>query len=196
MKQALGTIADIYMGATLRERPFPAPLMEAEAKLMQLGDMDTTGNIQTYSMIPVMMPAAFEKFIIHTGDIVFRPRGAGIVATVMPQVSWPVIVTSPLMIIRPHAQKIDPHYLVWALTADSARRFYAEHSRGSAIVGIGKRDLDQMEIELPSINLQRKIAQLKKLESQEQQLLSRYQETKTKLIEAAITDKIHKEKAA
>lgn len=196
MKKALGTIADIYTGATLRERPSPAPLMQAEAKLMQLGDMDATGSIQTHSMIPVMMQAAFEKFIVHTGDIVFRPRGAAIVAAVMPQVSWPVIVTSPLMIIRPDIKKVDPHYLVWALTADAARRFYAEHSRGSAIVGIGKRDLDQMAIDLPPINLQRRIAQLKELESQEQELLSRYQEAKTKLIEAAITDKIHKEKAA
>jgi hypothetical protein len=196
MKQALGTIADIYTGATLRERPTPAPLMQAEAKLMQLGDMDATGNIQSHSMIPVMMQAAFEKFTVGAGDIVFRPRGAGIVAAVMSEIAWPVIVTSPLMIIRPYTKKVDPHYLVWALTADTARRFYAEHSRGSAIVGIGKRDLDQMEIELPPINIQRQIAQLKKLESQEQQLLSRYQEAKTKLIEAAIIDRIHKEKAA
>lgn len=196
MKKALGNIADIYTGATLREKPSEATARERDALLMQLGDLDTIGNIQTHTMLPVELQAQFDKFVARMGDIVFRGRGAGIVAAVMPETTLPVVVASPLIIIRPDIRKVDPDYLVWALTADHARRFYAEHSRGSSIVGIGKRDLDLLEIDLPSLDIQKKIAQLKKLEVEEQHLLTRYQKAKARLVEAMIIDTLHKEKAA
>lgn len=191
MKELLGHISYIYTGATLRERPVATDA--GNALLMQLGDLDTAGNLQTHGMIPVAMQTAFNKFTAQAGDVVFRPRGAGIVAAAIPETEKPIVITSPLMLIRPHAKKVDPYYLVWALRADAARRFYAEHSRGSAIVGIGKRDLEQMAIDLPPLDVQCKIAQLKRLESEEQQLLTRYQKAKSRLLEAMITDTIHKE---
>ncbi len=163
---------------------------------MQLGDLNTDGTVQTHSMIPTAYESLFEKFIVKSGDIVFRGRGAGIVAAVVPETTWPIVAASPLMIIRPDTQKVDPHFLVWALTNNLAHRYYAEHARGSNIVGIGKRDLDQLEIDLPPMATQKKIGRLKNLEAEEQQLLTRYQQAKAKLVEALIIEAIHKEKAA
>jgi hypothetical protein len=196
MKKPLNHIADILTGVTLREKPVPTKQAEGNVFLMQLGDLNTDGTVQTDSMIPTHYESLFEKFIVKPGDIVFRGRGAGIVAAVLPETEWPVVAASPLMIIRPDIQKVDPHYLVWALTNDQAHRYYAEHARGSNIVGIGKRDLDQLAIDLPPMATQKKIGQLKNLETEEQQLLTRYLKAKGKLVEALIIEAIHKEKAA
>jgi restriction endonuclease S subunit len=114
----------------------------------------------------------------------------------MPETEWPVVAASPLMIIRPNTQKVDPYYLAWTLTNDQARRYYAEHARGSSIVGIGKRDFELLEISLPPMNIQKKVGQLKNLETEEQNLLTRYQKTKSTLVEALIIETIYKEKAA
>ena len=184
MKKPLNHIADVLTGVTLREKPVPTKQARGNVFLMQLGDLNTDGTVQTHSMIPTAYESLFEKFIVKSGDIVFRGRGAGIVAA------------SPLMIIRPDTQKVDPHFLVWALTNNLAHRYYAEHARGSNIVGIGKRDLDQLEIDLPPMATQKKIGRLKNLEAEEQQLLTRYQQAKAKLVEALIIEAIHKEKAA
>ena len=196
MKKPLNHIADVLTGVTLREKPVPTKQARGNVFLMQLGDLNTDGTVQTHSMIPTQNQSLFEKFTIKAGDIVFRGRGAGIVAAVVPETEWPVVAASPLMIIRPNTQKVDPHYLVWALTNDQAHRYYAEHARGSSIVGIGKRDLDLLEINLPPMAIQKKIGQLKNLETEEQHLLTRYQKAKARLVEALIVDAIYKEKAA
>lgn len=195
MKTRLHQIAEILTGVTLREKPQMVILEAGAVLLMQLGDLDAEGNICEQSMTPVPQQKMYDKFVVEAGDIVFRGRGAGIVAAVMIETEIPVVAASPLIIVRPDKQKVDPHYLVWALTNDLARRYYAEHSRGSAIVGIGKRDLDQFEIDLPSLDIQKKIGQLKKLESREQHLLAQYQKTKRRLIEVMITDALHQENA-
>jgi len=196
MKGRLNHIADIFTGVTLREKPVPATDGNAQVLLMQLGDLNTEGNIQSHTMLKVSQQDHFDKFMVSAGEIVFRGRGAGFVAAVMPHAELPIVVASPLIIIRPNLKKVDPHYLVWAMTNDHARRYYAEHSRGSNIVGIGKRDLDQLEIDLPPINVQKMIGQVEQLAAEEQRLLTRYQKAKSRLVEAMIVESINNKESA
>jgi restriction endonuclease S subunit len=153
---------------------------------MQLGDLDADGNVQINSMTPFTVEKKFKHFIVKPGDLVFRGRGAGITVAVMPNTALPVIVASPLIIIRPDHKKVDPDYLVWALTNDNARRYYAQYARGSVIVGIGKHDLEKIEIQLPAIQFQKKIGKIKNLQLKESQLISRRQALCIKLLEAKI----------
>jgi len=193
MIQPLSSIATAVTGITLREKPTALLPEDANAFLMQLSDLDTAGTLQIHSMIPVRLEKAFERFIAKPGDIVFRGRGAGIAAAVMPETLHPVIVVSPLMIIRPNRLKVDAEYLAWTLTTESARRHYAEYSQGSAIVGIGKQNLETLEIPLPPLQTQQKIGKLMRLQSQETQLITRYQTARAKLFNAQISKSIHQE---
>ena len=186
----LSAIAQIVTGVTLPEKPEIAVVGKANALLMQLGDLDTDGNILFHNALPILMDKSLNRFIMKPHDLVFRGRGAGIVAAVMPETDLPVIAASPLMIIRPEINQVDPAYLAWALTSDHARRHYAIHSRGSAIIGIGKRDLERLEISLPELGIQRKIGKLKHLEIREKQLLARYQKMKSRLLDMLITNAI------
>jgi restriction endonuclease S subunit len=163
---------------------------------MQLGDLGRDGDIQFDSMMPFVMEKQFERFVAKGGDLVFRGRGAGIAVAAMPEVDRPIIVASPLMIIRPDHKQVDPDYLAWALTTEDARRHYAQFSSGSAIVGIGKRDLETLEIHLPALQTQHTLAKFKKLQEQEALLITRHQVVRAKLVEALISNSIHKEKAA
>lgn len=196
MRTTLNQISNVLTGVTLKEKPIPTTQLEERIFLMQLGDLNIDGNIQTHTMISIPYQNSFDKFIVRTGDIVFRGRGAGIVAALVPKMDNPLVIASPLMIIRPNVQRVDSDYLVWALSNNFARRYYSEHSRGSCIIGIGKHDLDLFELDLPPLSVQKKIGQLKNLEKIEQNLLLRYQKSKTKLHEALIINALHKEKVA
>ena len=48
----LSQLADIQTGVTLREKPVPSKRIRGNVLLMQLGDLDTDGNIQTQTMSP------------------------------------------------------------------------------------------------------------------------------------------------
>lgn len=194
MKQSLSSIATVVTGATLRKKPIAVAAKDANTLLMQLGDLDTNGNIHVHTMTPSLMEKNFEGFIAKCGDLIFRGRGAGISVAVMSKTYLPVVIAAPLMIIRPNLKKTDPRFLAWSLTSDQAHRHYTQYSQGSAIVGIGKRDLDLLELNLPDLETQQKIAKLKDLETQVHLLLTRYQYVKSKLVGALINNIIHKEK--
>ena len=194
MKIALSYIAALVTGATLRGQPSYSS--SPNASLMQLGDLGRDGDIQFDSMMPFIMEKQFERFVAKVGDLVFRGRGAGIAVAVIPEGHRPIIVASPLMIIRPDHKQVNPDYLAWALTTEDARRHYAQYASGSAIIGIGKRDLETLEIHLPALQTQLKLAKFKKLQEQEALLMSRHQVVRAKLVEALISSSIHKEKAA
>lgn len=181
------------VGLTLRDKTASEQTSQEKVFLMQLGDLDAQGEIQMHKMSPRDRDEAFEKFIVVPGDVVFRGRG-GISATVIQDSDLPFVVVSPLIVIRPDTQKIDPHYLVWALTNKHALKYYSEHSQGSVILSVGKRDLEEMPIDLPELKIQKKIGNLKILEAKETKLLETLAQSKAKLTEALIHDAIRKEK--
>jgi hypothetical protein len=191
MSLNFSSIASAITGLTLRERP-SLSLSAPNALLMQLGDLSADGNILFDRLIPFSADRQAEAFFAKAGDLVFRGRGAGIVAAVMPKTEMPVVIAAPLMIIRPNPQQVDPDYLAWMLTAENARRHYAQRAQGSAIVGVGKRDLENLEIYLPDLQTQKKVAMLKRLQKREALLLERLRRTQGKLIDALIGISISK----
>jgi restriction endonuclease S subunit len=196
MKVLLNQIANIVTGLTFNGKASKVYSGDSKCLLMQLGNLDAKGNVLVDGMISIPYRKSFENFLSKGNTVVFRGRGAGIVATVMSKTDVPIVVTSPLMIIRPNIEKIDPRYLVWSLTNAGARRYYAEHLSGSSIFGIGKRDLDLFEIDLPPMDVQKTIGKMKELESEERAALKRYQTFKSKLLEKSIMNAICEEKNA
>lgn len=186
MKKTVADIAEVNTGATLRDKPQQSAT--PDSMLMQLGDLDGAGCLRFETMTPFLHEGQFSKSIALPGDLVFRGRGAAIAVAVMSKTEKPVIVAAPLIIIRPDTSKVDPEYLAWALSATAAARHYAQFSRGSAIVGIGKRDLETLEIIIPDLQIQRKIGALKNLQARENHLLMRYKDLREKLFNSLLDD--------
>jgi hypothetical protein len=187
----IGTIAKIFTGATLRQKPEHS--IAGDAYLMQLGDLSATGSLNFDGMLLFRGAEYFPQSIVRPGDIVFRGRGAGINAAIMIETDKPVIAASPLMIIRPDLSKVDTDYLLYSLTNDQAHRHYAQYTRG-IFAGIGKQDLEILEIELPNLITQQRIGKIKQLQLQENKLLTRYQRAKNMLVETFISTSTNQEK--
>lgn len=186
MRVRLDQIATIFTGATLKEKPEHAE--QPDSYLMQLGDLDANGGLNSSAMLPFIGLQPYFKFIAKPGDLVFRGRGAGINAVAITETDIPIIVSSPLMILRPDHKKVNSAYLKWAITSIKAYRHYAQYMSGSVIMGVGKQDLDMLEIDLPDLSTQQKISKIKKLQTQEAELLTHYKNIRAKLFDALISN--------
>jgi hypothetical protein len=186
MKTYISEVAEVQTGATLREKPYVAA--NGDSVLLQLGDVGVEGIIQFESLSPMSIQAQYDHFEVPCGDLVFRGRGAAIAVAVIPALTKRVIAAAPLIIIRPNGCKVDSCYLAWALTTNDAHRHYAQLAQGSAIVGIGKNDLETLKINLPDLPTQRKIGELKSLQTKEKDLLARHHMARMKLINAITSD--------
>ena len=193
MRVILNQVSTILTGATLQEKPEVS--LCPDSYLMQLGDFSANDGLTFGTMLPYSGLRTYGKFVAKSDDLVFRGRGAGINVTVITKTDKPIIVASPLIIIRPNLNTVNPAYLQWVLTNKEAHRHYAKYISGSFIMGVGKQDLETLEIDLPDLSIQVKIAKIKKLQTQETELLERYKDKRAQLCESIINT-LSKEKLA
>lgn len=186
----LQEVATIVTGLTLRQRT--ADQFGGSIRLLQLGDVDPSGAISLDNLPAAAPDLVSDRLVARAGDLVFRPRGAGIAVGVMPEHTGKVLVVSPLILIQPNRDIVDPGFLAWSIRGPRAQRHFAAHARGTTIVGIGKRDLEELEIDLPSLDVQRKIAAIVALQQAEADLLERLRTVRAQLIDALLWDEVLK----
>ena len=184
----LGEIATILTGLTLRQRPEDS--ISGQFRLMQLGDLDTSGSISFDTMTFVTPDVGYERYIAQEGDLIFRGRGAGISVAVMPKHECDVVVVAPLVLIRPDRSLVLPEFLAWAMGSQSAQRHYALHVQGTSILGVGKKHLETVEIDLPEITTQQKVAELVLLQRHEEDLIFKYLKIRKKFVDAILQNAV------
>lgn len=189
----LSKFCHIQTGLTLNKSLICNNSNSFRASLIQLGDISSDGLYQESRLEKLDFDETAKKFVVQEGDLVFRGRGASIASAVISKTEIPIVVASPLIIIKPDLLRVDPNYLSWFLTSKSARKFFSTNSQGSVIVGVGKRDLMQMPISLPLIKTQKKIGNLKKLLKKEEDLLLKLSTAKEQFIESILEDLTNKE---
>jgi type I restriction enzyme M protein len=186
----LKDIASISTGMTFGSKP--EPLIGSHVRLMQLGNLDVSGEILFENMIGVAQDDSYEEYFAEEGDLVFRGRGAGIAVAVMPPHQGNVAIVAPLILIRPNRTLIEPGYLAWVLEAPKAQRHYARYAQGTVLMGIGKKDLETVGIDMPSMETQKKLSALVALQKKEEKLLNQYRTVRKQLVSALLCEIIVK----
>ena len=124
------------------------------------------------------------EYFTQDGDILLR-LSTPYTAILITEKETNLLVPSHFAIIRVD-KTVDPNYLHWWL-AKNRKRFYQMASGGTMMGTISAGYVSEISVDLPSLDLQRKIAKLSELEKREQQLLLLLSEKKKKLIDAIIT---------
>jgi hypothetical protein len=121
----------------------------------------TYGNTTACLRSRVSPKAASSAQVLKTGDIVFAASGETLheigkaVAYIGPE---PAFVGGDTVILREHHQ--DPVFLAHALNSEHACRQKARFGKGHSVVHIHAPDLSDVEILLPPLPEQRKIAEI------------------------------------
>lgn len=105
------------------------------------------------------------------GDIIFRSRGQTNTAALLNEDAENTIIAAPLFRVRPDIKKVVPEFLLWWINQPSSQAYLASRSKGTMVKMVSKQDLEDLEVTLPSLERQRKIADFFSLSMQEQQLL-------------------------
>lgn len=79
-----------------------------------------------------------------------------------------------------------PEFLAWYLNQAPAQQFIEENARGSYVTAISRKDLSEMGIPLPPLDVQRQIADIQDLTGQESDLLERLRTARIELANRAV----------
>jgi hypothetical protein len=165
----LASVCDISTGYTARGRLEPT---ESDGVLViQLRDISADGDVAPERLTRVAVEGALERYLVRAGDVVFRSRGDRNTAFVLDErFIEPAVAVLPLMILRPKSQVVTPQYLAWAINQSPAQRYFDTIACGTNMRMLPKAGLEDLEIDVPDIETQRKIVEIHALAEREQRL--------------------------
>jgi hypothetical protein len=113
-----------------------------------------------------------EKYLVHEGDVLFVSRGLRNCATVIESVPESTIASSTFYILRVNPA-IDPAYLAWCLNQPPAQAQIGQIRTGAGTPIVQRNVLGDIQIPVPPLNEQKRIAEFASLMAEELNLRNR-----------------------
>jgi len=168
----LTSAVSIISGYTARGRLEPAEF--GGIPVIQLRDLAATGRVEGSQLMHVRLNDIQDRHLVHPGDVLFRSRGDRNTATVVSEdLPRSAVAVLPLMILRPNPDIVSGEYLAWAINHPQTQRFFDSVARGTKLRMVSRASLEQLDLDIPDIETQRKFVAIAALAEREQELTIR-----------------------
>jgi len=176
----LKNITDIQMGFAFRSRVEISP--KGQLAVLQMKDLlqDNTvaDNLEKINAISMK-----DHHLAQKGDLIFRTRGQVLASAIINHKIDKTVISAPLLRIRiTNPAILIPEYLNWFISQPSAQRFLKSRQEGTNVGMINAAHLENLKINLPSIENQKSIIELDNLLKKETKLLRKLTEKRRQYI--------------
>lgn len=152
-KDLLGNVAQVFRGKAVNKKE-PAGSIGV-VNISNIGDYeidyDGLDHLQEEER-------KVSNYILQDGDVVLPARGTVIRTAVFRSQSYPCIASSNVIVIRPDAKMLDSIYLKIFLDSPVGNKMISGAQQGTTVMNISYKDLNVLEVPVPSLKEQQKIA--------------------------------------
>ena len=174
----------IRMGYTFRTRLEPDPA--GDVLVLQMKDITPFGGVDPSDLVRWRADNLKPSMLLEANDVVFQSRGLSNTAAIVPAGLTQVIASAPLIVIRTDPVRLDPVYLWWFLNHADTRKRLSQQATGVTVRLISIVQLADLEMPLPPMDRQKKIAAVARLAEQERELLEVLREKRTAYLERTL----------
>ena len=164
------TLKDI---ASIQTGIFAKPIAKGEIVYLQSKHFDEDGMLK-HSLHPDLNPESVNsKHLLKNKDILFASKGTKNFAALYANNNQPSVASTSFFVIRLQddlSKKVLPEFLVWFLNNQSTQKFLKGKAIGTSIVSISKAVLEELEVSIPTIKIQKAILQIAFLRNKEKKL--------------------------
>jgi restriction endonuclease S subunit len=165
----LKDIATVSSGVTFRSRIEASK--DGGVRVIQMKDLGDDNFVHLGESIHIDHTQPKPNQLAKRGDIIFRSRGQTNTAALLNEDAESTIVAAPLFRVRADVKKVVPEFLLWWINQPSSQIYLASRSKGTMVKMVSKQGLEDLEVNLPSLEQQKKVAEFFSLSMREQQLL-------------------------
>ncbi|MGL6120060.1 MAG: restriction endonuclease subunit S [Fusobacteriaceae bacterium] len=126
------------------------------------------------------------KYFLVKNDVLFQAKGNKSDSILITENIENLLPSTSYFILRPDLKKIVPKYLQWILKTELAQKYFEKNTSGVTIKVIRKNILEDFNINLPTLEEQKKLAILIDAFEIEKMETEKYLKAKEKLIERKI----------
>ncbi len=183
----LSEIATIRTGLVLsRKKAALHNDVKYSYKQITLKSFSNSTTLQTqYFDDFISIEAIGDTYISQIGDIIVRLREPNI-AVHIDEESAGFIIPSLMAVVRVNDSNIDNTFLAYYLNSKVVKKKLDRELKGTTISMIKTKDLNDLNLTLPSIEVQKKTVNLMELSSKEIDLLSKLIDEKEQLSQAVL----------
>lgn len=192
ISKPLAAVCYIQSGLTVKRglKPFPEEIAGG-IPAIQLRDVSDKYERGLAGLDRYKLEGSVARYEVRGGDVLFRSRGPRNEAILItPQTEGTAVAVQPLLILRPIPNVLDPRYLAWFINQPHAQRHFDGCARGTSMRMIPKRCLEELEIALPELETQKRIAEISALAAQEHALAIRLAEKKLEFTNFALLEQV------
>lgn len=159
-------ISEIQSGVYLKPAPDP------NAYYLQVNDFDNEGNVLHTTKPSVVIDGKNSNHHLRAGDLLFAAKGNKNFCTII-QKEYKVksIASSSFLVLRIKKKNIVlPEFLCWYLNLSDTLQKLSISAVGTSMPSITKAMLEGVEINLPALEIQKKIVDIANLQKKERRL--------------------------
>ncbi len=184
MKMLLKSIVDLKSGLMLRKRPDYTD--RGEFLYIQLKDILENQVVDWDNLQRINVNNPKKVNLVRRGDILFRAKGFQHDALYIDEQIDNVLVSAQFFILRTKSQIADPQYIAWYINQPTAQEYFNTVSAGTYVPSINRKNLLELEVELPDMAKQKLIADIYRLRRREQSLVRKLDDAKDSLINTVL----------
>jgi hypothetical protein len=169
---------------------FAKPAGLGELVYLQSKHFDEYGQLHAVLHLDLVADGISEKHLLKNGDVLFAAKGTKNFAAVFENHNEPSVASTSFFVIRLTDKKVLPQYLAWFLNNHTTQTLLKGQALGTSIPSISKQVLENLEIAVPNIEIQRAILLITKLRNKEKWLKQKIETLREKQIQQQIINAI------
>ena len=153
-KQELGTVASIFRGKAISRKEPTGNI--GVVNISNIGDYEID-----YSNLDHIEEEArkVNNYLLKTGDLLIPARGTSIRVAIFEEQPYPCIASSNVIVIRAVDESLSTTYLKLFFDSPLGRKMLVTRQQGTTVMNISYKELNNLEIPLPSMEEQKQIAE-------------------------------------
>lgn len=189
MKLQLSDIAKFQSGV------YEKPDINADTLYLQAIHFNHSGQFDESVTPQLKLNNKLEKHLLNQGDLLFAAKGLNNFAVVYQEKIGKAVASSSFIVMkieqkRQHMIHLD--YLAWFITHHKQIKLMHQQQLGTTIPSISMRQLAELEINIPPIDVQKKIVAIHHLREKEKEinyLIEEWKDHKIQLLLSTATKK-------
>ncbi len=162
--------------------------------VIQMKDLQDGYSVIGSNLTRVSSGLVGRSYTLEKGDVLFIAKGSNNYSLEFNLNLPNVIASSAFFVLRPDTATVAAGYLAWYLNQVDAQRYIKQNTAGTYIPNINIGTVENMSIEIPSMETQRKIVAIDQLRKRERLLHNEIIEKKDIIVRAVLSQILKKGK--
>ena len=152
-KVYIENVAQIFRGKAVNKKDISGNI--GVVNISNIGDYEI--DYESLDRLDEKEERKIASYLLQEGDVLLTARGTTIKTAVFHKQSYPCIASSNVIVIRPDQKSLDGYYLKIFLDSPIGKKMINGVQQGMIMINISYKDLNSLEIPLPSIEKQEEI---------------------------------------